>query len=108
MDNGAMGKESHNMNTFEVLVISVWLLIVVLGGLIAHYKRDYVSRGMAICFFTSIFGIFALLFSPPSKARLGGRQDEHNWPPQAWLAVAGTLLVVLVVLLAGRLGSGGQ
>jgi hypothetical protein len=87
------------MTSLDYYVIAATFLIVALGGAVAYFKRDYVTRGMGICFFTSLWGLLALILSPASKARSGDEHDEHNWPPCSWLAVAGILLTLFIVLL---------
>jgi hypothetical protein len=87
------------MKCLDFYLTAATFLIVVLGGVAAYFKRDYVSRGMAICFFTSLCGLLALILSPPSKARLGDQNDEHCWPPYSWVAVGGMLLVVITLQL---------
>lgn len=76
------------------------LLVTALGGFIAHMKRDYFTRGMAICFFTNPWGVVALILSPKSKARAGDEKDVHSWPSLSWLALGGTILTVAAVVVA--------
>lgn len=87
------------MASLNLHLIAATTLIVALGGAVAYFKRDYVTRGMAICFFTSFCGLLALILSPPSKARLGDEKDEHNWPPYSWVAVGGMVLILVIVKL---------
>jgi hypothetical protein len=87
------------MTSLDFYLIAATFLVVVLGGAVAYFKRDFVSRGMAICFFTSLCGLLALILSPPSKARLGDPHDEHCWPPYSWIAVGGMLIVVMTIQL---------
>ena len=74
-------------------------LLVISGGIIARVKGDYFSRGMGIALLTNIFGIFALIVSRPSRARLNDEQDMHGWPPTVYLAVFAQMLLVLILLL---------
>jgi hypothetical protein len=94
------------MDTFDYYVIAGVIIVAVLGGVIAYTKKDYVTRGMAICFFTNFWGLLALILSPASKARSGEEHDEHQWPRLSWLAVSGTILTVLAVILAHWICSG--
>ena len=87
------------MTALNYYLIAATFLIVVLGGAVANFKRDYITRGMGICFFTSLWGVLAMILSPSSKARSGDELDEHNWPPYSWLAVAGSFLTLIIVLL---------
>lgn len=96
------------MTPFDYCLISATTLIVVLGGAVAYIKRDYTTRGMSICFFTSFWGLLALILSRCSKARSGDEYNEHNWPPYSWVAVAGGSLTVLLVILVRWLASGSR
>jgi hypothetical protein len=87
------------MTSLDYWLIAATFLIVALGGALAYFKRDYITRGMSICFFTSLWGLLAIVLSPTSRARSGDENDEHNWPPYSWLAVAGTILTLIIVLL---------
>ncbi len=96
------------MTSLDYSLIAATLLIVALGGGVAYFKRDYITRGMAICFFTSLWGLLAMILSPPSKARSGDEHDRQWWPSYSWLAVGCALLTVLIVRLVRWLGSGSQ
>jgi hypothetical protein len=96
------------MTSLDYYLVAAIFLIVALGGVVAYFKRDYIARGMAICFFTSLWGLLAIILSPPSKARSGDEHDEHNWPPYSWLALGGSFLTLIIVLLVRWLGSGSQ
>jgi hypothetical protein len=89
-------------------VIGATFLVVALGGALARFKGDYITRGMGICFFTSMWGLLAIMLSPPSKARSGDEHDEHNWPKNSWFAVVGSFVTLIVVMLVSRLGSGSR
>jgi hypothetical protein len=88
------------MDTSDYYTIAGVLFITALGGVVAYFKRDYVTRGMAICFFTNLWGMLAMILSPASMARTQDEYDEHHWPQLSWLAVSGTVLTVLTVMLA--------
>jgi hypothetical protein len=75
-------------------------ILVISGGIIARVKGDYFTRGMSISFMTNIFGIIALVFSRPSRARENDDLDIHGWPPTAYLAVFAEMLLVLILLLS--------
>jgi hypothetical protein len=94
------------MVTIDYYVIAGVILVAILGGVVAYTKKDYVTRGMAICLFTYFWGLLALILSPASKARSGEQHDEHRWPPLSWLAVGGTILTVFAVKLAHWICSG--
>lgn len=87
------------MTSLDLCVIAAIFLFAALGGAVAYLKRDYITRGMAICFFTNLWGLLAMILSPPSKARLGDEYDRHRWPPYSWLAVGGTFVVLIIVQL---------
>jgi hypothetical protein len=74
-------------------------LLVISGGIIARVKGDYFSRGMGIALLTNIFGIIALVVSPPSKARRNDDTDLHGWPPTVYLAVFAQMFLVFILLL---------
>jgi len=75
------------------------VLLVISGGIVARVKGDYFSRGMGVSFLTGIFGIIALIFSPPSKARKNDEHDMHGWPHTAYMAVFAQMFLVLILLL---------
>jgi len=56
------------MTSFDYYLITASLFVTALGGAVAYFKRDYITRGMAICFFTSLWGVLAMVLSPSSKA----------------------------------------
>jgi hypothetical protein len=74
-------------------------VLVISGGIIARVKGDYFSRGVGISFLTNIFGIIALVFSRPSRARENDDHDIHGWPPTAYRAAFAQMLLVLILLL---------
>jgi hypothetical protein len=96
------------MTSLDYYLITASLFVTVLGGAVAYFKRDYITRGMAICFFTSLWGVLAMVLSPSSKARVGDEHDRQFWPSYSWVAVGGTLLTIAVVLLLHRLGTRAQ
>jgi hypothetical protein len=71
---------------------------VISGGIIARVKGDYFTRGMGIALLTNIFGIAALIVSPPSKARRDDDTDMHGWPPTVYLAVFAEMFLVIILL----------
>ena len=85
------------------LSIYITLISAVIGGIIAYLKRDYFSRGLFICLFTSIFGLLAIILSPKSKAKKGDKEDYHGWPEYGAYAVIfimfGSLIVLVLSLL---------
>jgi hypothetical protein len=87
------------MTSLDYSLIAASLLATALGGAVAYLKRDFITRGMAICFFTSFWGLLAMVLSPSSKARVGDEHDRQFWPPYSWIAVGCTLLTIVVVLL---------
>lgn len=78
--------------------IVFYLLISFIGGIIAYIKNDYFTRGFFICFFTGIFGIIAMLFSPKSKAKEGNEGDEHSWPKYGGIALLAAIVSLLFLL----------
>jgi hypothetical protein len=74
-------------------------LLILSGGIIARIKGDFFSRGMGIALFTNIFGLIALIFSTPSRARTYDDDDIHKWPPNAYLAVFVQMFLILILLL---------
>ncbi len=83
----------------DVWIAGCYGFLLLSGGIIARAKGDYFSRGMGIALLTGFFGILALIFSPPSKARANNLHDIHNWPLHAQFAVFGQLLFVLLLLI---------
>lgn len=83
----------------DLWIVSCYAFVVISSGVIARIKGDYFSRGMAITFITSIFGIIAMIFSPSSKARIHDEQDVHGWPSNAHFAVIGQFLFLVIFLM---------
>lgn len=96
------------MTSLDYSLITATLLIVILGGTVAYLKGDFITRGMAITFFTSIWGLVAIIISRRSNARSGDIHDSQWWPPYSWLAVGGTLLTLLAITLVRRLISASE
>jgi uncharacterized membrane-anchored protein len=92
------------MNSIHLLVF-VYILITVGGGLLALFKKDYFTRGVAITFLTGVFGILAMALSTSSKARRGDNHDQHYWPERSYLAVLGTVALIALVYLISKLAS---
>ena len=83
----------------DTSIISCFALIVISGGVLARFKKDFISRGMAITFITGIFGIIAMIFSPTSKAREHDKHDIHGWPANAYFEVISQLFFVVIFLM---------
>ncbi len=86
------------MDLVEWLGICVAILVIS-GGIIARVKGDYFSRGMGISLITNIFGLIALIFSQPSKARLNDEYDMQGWPHNSYLAVLVMMSLVFIMLI---------
>jgi hypothetical protein len=83
----------------DLLMVSIFVFCVISGGIIARIKGDYFFRGASIAFFTCVFGVIAIIFSPRSKVRNNDEHDIHGWPDNSYLAVIGQLLLILILLL---------
>ncbi len=79
--------------------IVLYLLIAVVGGIWAVYKKDYFTRGFFISFITGIFGVIAIALSPESKAKENNEVDGHYWPQHGSYAVLATFLTIGLVAL---------
>ena len=62
-----------------VALLVTWLPVALLGGIVAHMKGDYFSRGFSMIAFTWILGLIFLLKAPPSKAKEGDQNDYNTW-----------------------------
>jgi len=91
-------KEGVTMSLDLWISIGVALLVIS-GGIIARVKGDYFTRGIGIVIFTNIFGIIALIFSRPSRARSNDEHDMHGWPSNSYLAVFALMFLVFILLL---------
>lgn len=65
--------------TILVIISFSYLPSIIAGGLVAHAKGDFFSRGIAMCAITGVFGLIALIIAPPSKARAGDKDDYESW-----------------------------
>ncbi len=81
--------------------IAIYLTIIsaFTGGIIAHIKKDYFSRGFFICLFTSVIGLAAIILSPNSKSKDGDEFDYHNWPKYGSYAVLFILIWFVLILI---------
>jgi hypothetical protein len=92
-------REGFNMNQ-DFWIASYVTLSVIIGGVLARLKGDYVTRGMTVAFLTGIFGIITIIISSSSNARKCNEYDIHQWPAHAQFAVLGQLVFVLILLIA--------
>ena len=77
-----------------------YVVLMLIGGVLARKKGDYASRGVAVTFITGIFGILLMLFSPRSNVRTGTGPDPTLGPPHAHIAVFGQMLFLFIWLMA--------
>lgn len=80
-------------------IVYTSLFIALIGGILAYYKKDYFTRGFFICLFTNVLGLFAIIFSPESKAKLEDDADCHTWPEYGSYAVLFLLFGSLLLLI---------
>lgn len=81
------------------LVLTIFTLTLLAGGITAYLKNDYFSRGFFICLFTGIFGLYILIKSKPSLAKDGNKHDQHYWPTNSYYALIGTAVSFLIFWL---------
>lgn len=89
---------------------TIYLLIVIAGGVTTKLKGDFVSRGFAISFLTGPFGLLVLLLASSRKkpaaaddwrefSKDGRRrekpEDTGDWPENGWVALVGLASFVL-------------
>ena len=84
---------------FPIWIVHAYLSVMVLGGITAYFKGDYITRGIVICLITGILGLVIMIISPRSKALTGDEHDKHYWPRLSWLALAADITVVLILLI---------
>jgi hypothetical protein len=81
------------------ILISLYAITVIAGGILAVLKNDYFTRGFFVCLFTGIFGLIAIILSPKSKAKDGDKTDEHSWPEDSSYAILFIVFWVMVIML---------
>ena len=91
----------------KILIFIVFSIIpMIVGGWVARYKKDYITRGVVISLFASWFGPLFMFLSPESKARQGDQEDEDNWPangPAACMCfISSVILYFLIRYLVSR------
>jgi hypothetical protein len=77
----------------------LYLIICILGGFVAQYKKDYFIRGFGLCMITGIFGLIAMILSPESRGKIADHDDRHNWPKYGGYALAATLITIFLTFL---------
>lgn len=83
----------------STLIISLYAVTVIAGGILAVIKNDYFTRGLFICLFTGVFGLIAIILAPKSKAKTGDKTDEHSWPEYGSFAILFLVSWVIIILL---------
>ena len=87
-------------NTDKALLFAVlYLPVIIAGGIVAHRKGDFFSRGVAICAITWFFGLIFMIKAPESKARAGDKEDLDTWHSHGANGGALFLLCIAVILL---------
>ena len=78
------------------IVLTIYGLTLVAGGITAYLKNDYFSRGFFICMFTGVLGLFVLIKSKPSLAKNGNEHDQQFWPENSYYALIGMAFLFLI------------
>ncbi len=94
--------ESIDQQVINKLIIFLVLSILpmIVGGWVAHIKKDYIARGVAISLFSSWFGPLFMYFQPDSKARQDDDEDEKSWPangPAACMCFIGAVILYFII-----------
>jgi hypothetical protein len=79
------------------IVLSIIPMIV--GGWVAHRKKDYIARGVVISLFASWLGPVFMYMQPDSKARQGDAEDNESWPsngPVACMCFVGAVILYYI------------
>jgi len=79
-----------------LLLLVLYVPVIFLGGIVAHRKGDFFSRGAAICVITWVFGLSFMIKAPNSKARAGDKEDLFSWHRHG--ANGGIFFLVCIVL----------
>jgi hypothetical protein len=79
------------------ILISLYAITVIAGGILAVLKNDYFTRGFFVCLFTGIFGLIAIILSPKSKAKDGDKTDEDS--SYAILFIVFWVMVIMLIKL---------
>jgi hypothetical protein len=87
----------------QYFVLAYFLVSMVLGGIVAHIRGDFVTRGVSICLFSGLFGVAFMYLASSSTARQG---DKAIWPDKAPEATVLNLIFFGLVFFVYRLISG--
>jgi hypothetical protein len=66
---------------------------MIVGGIVAAGKKDFVGRGVAVSMFAGLFGPLLMSLDSPSRAREG---DGEIWPSRGPEAVILNVVMVSV------------
>lgn len=94
--------ENYGQMVWNKIIIFIVFSIIpmIVGGWVAHIKKDYIARGAVISLFASWFGPIFMYFQPDSKAREGDGEDEESWPsngPLACMCFVAALILYYIV-----------
>ena len=94
--------DNYNQMVIDKLIIFLVfsILPMIVGGWVAHRKKDYITRGVVVSLLSSWFGPIFMFFQPDSKARLGDAEDDESWPangPLACMCFVGALILYFVI-----------
>jgi len=90
------------MSFFEVfVVINLFAIFPIIGGILSYLKKDYFSRGFCLSLLTGLYGVISIALSPKSHAKEGDEYDEHNWPPYALYAILAIIVSIIIIWIVG-------
>jgi hypothetical protein len=88
---------------FVATLIIYFIVSGLAGGFLAQKKQDYFTRGFFLALFTGMWGLIALVFAAPSRAKDNKPSDKHYWPREAWISIVLLSLNLIMVIFAGKI-----
>lgn len=94
--------ENYGQAVWNKIILFVVLSVapMIVGGWVAHFKKDYIARGVVISLFSSWLGPVFMYFQPESKARQGDDEDDRSWPsngPAACMCFIGAIILYYII-----------
>jgi hypothetical protein len=94
--------ENYGQMVWNKIIIFIVLSVLpmIVGGWVAHLKKDFIARGVIISLFSSWFGPAFMYFQKDSKAREGDVEDDQSWPsngPLACMCFIGAIILYFII-----------
>ena len=100
--------ENYGQMVWNKIIIFIVISIIpmIVGGWVAHRKKDFIARGVVISLFASWFGPVFMYMQPDSKARQGDAEDAEAWPANGPLACMCFVVAILLYFVISKLLAG--